>query len=516
MKLRAKKRYALYCYGVLVLAIFVQCAGLNKTLVERPKIKPNIVIILTDDQTFDAIHALGNSEIITPNLDKLVEEGTSFSNAYNMGSWNSAVCVAARSMIISGRSVWRAKKIVGSWTKGDSIGKTWGRLMENAGYDTYMTGKWHVDVDPTKVFRVTKDIRPGMAEDKWDFVTMNKKAGAIDSGKINLDDIMPLGYNRPKSLADTTWRSYDTTLSGYWKGGKHWSLVLREDAIGFIDSASKKPTPFFMYIASNAPHDPRQAPKEYWDKYPLANISVPKSFVPEYPYRVAIGNGPSLRDEALAPFPRTKFAVKEHIREYYASITYLDEQIGAILDALKKSGKMDNTFIFFTSDQGLELGRHGLMGKQSLFEHSVKPPLIIAGPGIPKNKKVIAPVYLQDIMATSLDVAGIKAPPYVEFNSLINLANGTQTTSNYPAIYGSYLDFERSIHIGDFKLILYTKIKKALLFNIKKDPEEMKDLASDPRYKNQIVSLFRALIELQKKLDDPLDLTSWYNELDKS
>ena len=455
--------------------------------------KPNIVFIFTDDQTYSAVHALGNSEIHTPNIDRLVRMGTSFTNAYNMGAWNGAVCVASRAMIISGRSVWQAKEMGQYWKRGDSLEKTWGKLMERGGYTTYMTGKWHVDADPLKVFNVVKHVRAGMA-------------GSIDPAK-------PSGYNRPKNVTDTAWKSYDSSLLGFWEGGKHWNEVLSEDAIDFIETASGKNEPFFMYIASNAPHDPRQAPKKYWDMYPLENISLPKSWLPEYPFKEAIGNGMQLRDEALAPFPRTAYAIKSHIREYYASITYLDVHIGRILDALEQSGKMENTYIFFTSDHGLSVGRHGLMGKQSLFEHSVKPPLVITGPGIPKNKKVEAPVYLQDIMATSLEVADIQKPKYVEFNSLISLAKATKAKSNYPAIYGSYLNLERSIHVGDYKLILYPAIKKALLFNLKSDPEEMKDLSVNPRQKRKVKEMFKKLMVLQKTMDDSLDLTSWYNQL---
>ena len=94
--------------------------------------------------------------------------------------------------------------------------------------------------------------------------------------------------------------------------------------------------------------------------------------MPEYPYRHQVDLGSEVRDEALAPFPRTEYAVKVHKQEYYASITYLDAQIGLILDALEASGKMDNTYIFLSSDHGLAMGRHGL-GKQNLYDHSIRP-----------------------------------------------------------------------------------------------------------------------------------------------
>ena len=126
-----------------------------------------------------------------------------------------------------------------------------------------------------------------------------------------------------------------------------------------------------MYIAFNAPHDPRQAPKKYVDMYPTDKIKIPKSFLKEHPLKEEIGSGKGLRDEKLAPFPRTKHAVQVNRREYYAIITHMDFQIGRILDHLDKTGQADNTYIFFTADHGLSVGHHGLLGKQNLYDHSV-------------------------------------------------------------------------------------------------------------------------------------------------
>jgi len=328
------------------------------------------------------------------------------------------------------------------------------------------------------------------------------------SGKI-----MPLGYNRPQNENDTLWSPTNIELGGFWEGGKHWSEVLTDDAIGFIDKAKTKEDPFFMYLAFNAPHDPRQAPQEYIDMYPLDSISVPESYMPEYPFRHDIANGNDLRDEALAPFPRTAYAIKVHTQEYYASITHVDTQIGLIIDALKKSGKMDNTYIFFTADHGLAMGRHGLLGKQSLFDHSIRPPMIVIGPDIPKNNKVKADVYLQDIMATSIEIAGVEKPEYVEFNSFLDLAKGETEKSHYDAIYGAYLKVNRMIRKDGFKLLVYPKINKVLLFDLKNDPEEMIDISEAPSNKAKVKSLFTELLKLQKDMEDPLDLTNIYQAL---
>jgi arylsulfatase A-like enzyme len=241
--------------------------------------------------------------------------------------------------------------------------------------------------------------------------------------------------------------------------------------------------------------------------YPIENISVPKSFIPEYPYKDSIGCGPLLRDEALAPFPRTEYAVKVNRQEYYAIITHLDQQIGRILDALEKSREMDNTYIFYTADHGLAVGNHGLIGKQNMYDHSIRVPLFVIGPDVPKNKKLEVDVYLQDIMASALDVAGLPKPEYIEFNSLMPFVRGQQTSGNYPAIYGCYtLDLQRMIRKDGFKLIVYPNGKTMRLYDLVNDPQEMNDLAADLQYKEKVNLLFKELLKLQDQMGDPLDL----------
>lgn len=494
-------------YFLIVFICFIGCGSPN------PKVAPNVIFIFTDDQTFSSINALGNSEIHTPSLNRLVRQGTTFTHAYNMGSWSGAVCAASRAMLISGRPLWKANKFRKNWLSQDSLSHTWGKIMSAHGYDTYMTGKWHVDAKAEKVFQNVKNVRPGMPNDNWNHALMVTKFDSLKRvGSRNYDAIMPFGYNRPKDLNDTLWKSDDTSGGGFWKGGKHWSEVLANDAIEFISQANDRSNPFFMYLAFNAPHDPRQAPKEFLDMYDVEKISLPKSFLPEYPFRNDIKNGNNLRDEALAPFPRTPHAIKTHLKEYYAIISHLDHQIGLILDAIENSNKKDNTYIIFTSDHGLAMGKHGLLGKQNLFDHSIRVPMIITGPDVLKNTKIQHEIYLQDAMATTLDIAGIDKPNYVWFNSFLDAAKGKETSS-YDAIYGAYLDVQRMVRKDNFKLLVYPKINKVLLFDLLKDPEETQNLAQDSKHKMRIKELFDTLLELQKEMEDPLDLTYLYHTL---
>ena len=457
---------------------------------------PNILFLFADDFTYDAIRALGNDIIHTPNLDRLVKNGTHFNQAFNMGGWNGAVCIASRSMIITGKSIWRAKALSDQWKKSEMhelAQESWGKLMEQQGYQTYMTGKWHVSIAPEKIFQTVRNVRPGMPKDF--FRKGNQK-----------------GYHRPKIGETDVWNPTDSLNGGFWEGGKHWSEVAKDDAIDFIEKSREKASPFFMYIAFNAPHDPRQSPQKYLDLYPLKDIPLPKNWLPEYPYKDAIGNSKTLRDEALGPYPRTPYAIKTHMREYYAIITHLDEQIGKIIRGLEASGKADNTYIFFTGDHGLSVGKHGLLGKQNLFDHSIRVPLIVSGPDIPRNKCIIHPVYYQDIMASSLELAEIPKPKSVAFKSFLSLIKGNEASSSYPeGIYGAYMDSQRMIRKDEYKLVIYPKIKKILLFDLKNDPLEQYDISNEFQYKNTVKNLFQSLILLQQKYNDSLDLNYIFN-----
>lgn len=492
---------------LFIVAVFAGCTH------KQPE-KPNIVFLFADDQCYNTVAAYGHPEVKTPNLDKLVENGLSFTHAYNMGAWNGAVCVASRAMINSGRMVWRAHEIWKNPKPAVENGEFWSQLMNKAGYKTYMTGKWHVPANSTEIFDTVVHERPGMPRDFFNHGEhMRLYRDSVLKGLCSAEDIMPKGYWRPTSEDDKEWLPWDKSNGGFWEGGRHWSEVLADDAKGFIDDAVSQDKPFFMYLAFNAPHDPRQAPKEFVDMYPVEELSLPENFAPEYPYDDEIGCGPDLRDAALAPFPRTEYAIKVQKQEYFALITHLDVQIGKIIKALEESGEMDNTYIFYTADHGMAVGEHGLLGKQSMYDHSMRAPLFVIGPDIPKNKKLDVDVYLQDIMASAIDLAGIEKPEYIEFSSLLPLARGEQLESNYDAIYGCYKqDLQRMVRKDGYKLILYPTIKVARLYNVDSDPLEQNDLANDEAYSERKKSLYKTLLSLQKEMDDPLDLTEVFGE----
>lgn len=447
---------------------------------------PNILFLLTDDQAFDAVNALGWSEVETPHMDKLVRRGVTFTHAYNQGSWTGAVCVASRTMLFTGQTLWHAHRDrdhLGE--RYVARGRSWPQRMQAAGYRTGMTGKWHVSAAAEKVFDEVRHLRGGMPRDQSRM------------------------YDRPHPGQHDPFDPADPSLGGYWSGGKHWSEVVADDAIAMLKAPAGDTRPFFLYVAFNAPHDPRQAPREYVDRYPYDAMSIPSSFQPRYPYAEVIGSGPRLRDERLAPFPRTEYAVRVHRAEYAAIISHLDAQIGRILDALDEAGVTERTRIIFTSDHGLAVGRHGLLGKQNMYDHSVRVPLVIAGPGIPQGHRIHRRVYLQSVAPTTLDWAGASTDG-IEFESLAPLlddaAGGPDSSTPQGTVYGAYLDRQRMITLGDRKLIVYPTVPKLRLYDLADDPAEVVDLADRPEHRDAVAKLLRELKRQQGELDDPLEL----------
>ena len=264
--------------GLALLSLALLGRGCNK------QAQPNLLFIFADDHSYEAIGAMGMLDIDTPNLDRLMEHGTTFTHAYNMGSWTGAVCIASRTMLNTGTSVWRAPRNRRAFAEHIQKGDTWSQRLSAAGYRTYMTGKWHLPSKVEPLFDVVADVRPGMPAD------------------------VPEGYNRPLNEADyqNGWKPWETQYGGFWEGGTHWSEIIADHAVDFLNRAAEEPDPFFMYLAFNAPHDPRQAPREYVEQYPLERVEVPTNFLTKYPYQDEIGCGADLRDARLAPFPRSE------------------------------------------------------------------------------------------------------------------------------------------------------------------------------------------------------------------
>jgi arylsulfatase A-like enzyme len=264
----------------------------------------------------------------------------------------------------------------------------------------------------------------------------------------------------------------------------------------------KAAEPFFLYLAPPVPHDPRVAPPEFMKLYDPAKITLPKNFMPNHPF----DNGElKVRDEMLAPHPRTPEEMRKHLAEYYGTVTCFDHHIGRLMDHLRETKQLDNTIVVFSSDQGLAVGgRHGLMGKQNLYEH-FKSPLVFAGPGIAKGKSD-ALVYLFDIFPTLCDLSGIVAPDVCEGVSLRPVIRSEKPKVR-DTLFAAYRDYQRMVRDERWKLIAYNAggQKHTQLFDLANDPDELKNLADDPAHAATRKRMEKLLADERKKFADPID-----------
>ena len=415
----------------------------------RPE-RPNVLLVLTDDQRKDTVAALGNPHIHTPNLDSLVGRGVSFRNAYCMGGFSAAVCLPSRMMLLRGRSWFSVQKRP---EPEPNLPLT----MRQAGYLTYHIGKkGNEDLKVHPSFEINRYVEPD-------------------------DERERLAGTPGKQQADRT-----VEFLRRWRD----------------DAAFRQGRPFFAYLAGPAPHDPRIAPPEYLARYEPSRIPLPRNFRPFHPF----DNGEmTIRDEKLAGWPRTPDEIRRHLRDYYAVVTYMDEQLGRIFDALREIGQERNTYVVFTSDQGIAVGSHGLMGKQNLYEPSMCSPLVVAGPGVPRGRSVDGFAYLFDIYPTICDLAGVRAPESLEGRSQAGVARGRETSVR-ETVFLAYRDVQRAVRRGRWKLIWYPKVNRAQLFDLEADPDETRNLAEEPAQAGRVGELFALMRSEQRVYGDTLAL----------
>lgn len=437
------------------------------------KKKPNIVFILTDDQRFDTIHALGNKDIITPNMDWLVNNGTSFTHAHIPCGTSGAVCMPSRAMINTGRTLF---SLEGEGQNIPKDHKTLGETLRKNGYFAYGTGKWHNGPPAfTRSFDMGNEIFFGGMWDHWNVPTNYYDPTGTYDNEINF--VGNFGHSN----------GVTTVHCDKFNPGKHSSELLAETSVRFIDEYHDD-KPFFLYTAFLAPHDPRTMPAEYKNMYDPDQIKLPSNFTTT----PAFFGVQDIRDEVLAAYPRNEHEIRKHIAEYYAMITHLDHEIGKIIDAVRRKGEMENTIFILAGDNGLAVGCHGLMGKQNHYEHSVRIPLVFSGCSIPKNKKINKYVYLLDIYPTLCELLGIETPPSVEGRSFAQMFVNDNFETR-PDLYFAYNDLIRSVKNKQFKLIEYRNyITKTELFDLINDPDERNNLADNENYaavKKELVTL---------------------------
>lgn len=436
--------------------------------------RPNVLFLLSDDQQHDTIHALGNQKIRTPHIDTLVAGGVAFSNAYIMGGSPPGVCSPARACLLTGRTLWDIEnQDIWGYEMSERF-KTLPEVFREHGYVTFATGKNHPGKDG-------QFHRAYTEADKLLFSGTSKT-----KFKQFLYPFSPEGnYDKKNRIQHV---------------GTHSTKTYADACISFLKRQQFKSEPFYAYVAFQVPHDPREAPEEFRSLYRDDQMDLPASFMPKHPFDSGADRD---WDEKRIKWPRAESDIRKHIADYYALITAMDDQIGRIITTLKETGQYDNTLIVFASDNGLALGRHGLVGKQNIYEHFVRVPLVISGPGIAKGEKRDQLCYLPDINPTLCQLIGLPVPATVQAKSLVPVLEKPETIHR-PHLYFAYMNWQRGIRNERYKLIEYCvgDDRQTQLFDLQTDPNELKDLSEEVEYQVQLTSLRQLLIEERVRLND--------------
>jgi arylsulfatase A-like enzyme len=431
--------------------------AISTTCAQDPN-HPNVLFLFTDDQRADTIGALGNPIIRTPSLDRLVHSGLAFTRAYMQGGMNAATCVPSRAMLLSGRNLFHIDEEL-------LRHRTWPASFGNAGYTTFMTGKWHNGPRSLpRSFQMARSVFVG---------------GMTDPMKASLCDLMQGRLTPPRPA------------------GKHACSVFADEAIRFL--REHKGGPFFCYVAFDGPHDPHVVPEDFPIRYEPGHVPLPPNFLPQHPW----DNGEmSVRDEKLLPTPRPPDKVRGMLADYYRYISFLDAEIGRILDALEASPFATNTIVVFSADSGVARGSHGLIGKQNLYElDSVRVPLIVAGPGIPAGRQTDAMCYLFDVLPTLGRVCHVPGPETRQtFDFSRTLFDPAQPARR--ELVFAYRDVQRAYTDGRWKLIWYPRANRVQLFDLHADPYEITNLAEQVQFAAKADELSGALKRLERQMGD--------------
>ncbi len=468
---------------LLVLVFIMACEN-------EPK-KPNFLFVLVDDQSpFDLKTYDPNSILETPTIDNLAKSGMVFHSARHMGSMNGAVCTPSRHMIMSGRTLWHLPPSAEFQKQTDPHPideQTIGAVFNRAGYKTMRTcKKGNSYPGANKQFAVIKDA--------------TKRGGTEESGSA-------------------------------W----HAKQVL--DYLGERE-LNQESDPFFIYFGFSHPHDPRNGTPELLAKYGAVNHKDTSSFPPANPKQPALQENylPAhpfhhghleLRDEERVSGVwkrRDEQTVRNELGREYACSENIDIQLGKVLKKLEEMGELDNTYIIYTSDHGMSIGRHGLMGKQNLYEHTWRVPFIVKGPGIKAGQQVEGNIYLLDILPTVCELAGIEIPETVEGTSFKPVLDGEKEfirEVQYGVYCGGSKPGMRTVKKGDWKLIKYDllegSLRKTQLFNLAENPNEylpehgktgemQTNLADNPKNADKLKEMEVVLWEQMKANDDPYRL----------
>ncbi|MBK1856007.1 sulfatase-like hydrolase/transferase [Verrucomicrobiaceae bacterium 5K15] len=486
-------------FGLLLSALAIS-APLSHAADKRP----NVLFVVVDDQSpFDLNVYQPDSKLETPRISQLAAEGIVFDAAYHMGAWSGAVCTPSRHMIMSGRTVWHIpgkSKKQNPHTGNDKLvppnlaKTTLAAVFNKAGYDTMRTCK--------------KGNSYAAANEQFTIVHDATKRGGTD------------------------------------ETGSAWHA---EQVLNYLGTRDEKSAPFMIYFGFSHPHDIRDGKPELLAKYGASNHrdenalpkadpkqpQLPANYLPKHPFDNSHLN---VRDETKVSGVwknRDERTIRNELGREFACSENIDIQLGRVLDKLKTMGELNNTYIIYTSDHGMAIGRHGLQGKQNLYEHTWRVPFIVKGPGIQYGVRSEQNMYLLDILPTLCDLTGVPRPATAEGVSLAPVLKGEKAkVEGRDTLYGVYAGGAkpgiRTVKQGDWKLIKYEDAKgkssHTQLFNLAENPHELiaahqapevtaltgvkpkatqTNLATDPQHADKLKEMEDLLLAQMRQHDDP-------------
>ena len=442
--------------------------------------RPHILLLMADQYRGDCLGADGNRVIRTPNLDRLAREGARFACAYS----STPTCTPARAALLTGLSPWR-HGMLGYGRVAEQYRVEKPRLLREAGYYTFAIGKmhWHPQRNPHGFHQVLLD-----------------ESGRVESRDFRSDYRSWFHSEAPNLDPDATGIGWNSYRAGIYALPErlHPTCWTGQTAVRFLETYNR-PQPFFLKVSFARPHSPYDPPERFWKLY--ENAPLPPAVVGHWAARFAPRSWE--RDDIwhgdLGPGQ-----VRRSRQGYYGSISFIDEQIGRMLEVLERRGWLDETLIVFTADHGDMLGDHHHWRKSYAYEGSARIPMLVRWPAglvsAARGQVIRRPVELRDVLPTLLATAGTAAPEALDGRSLLELIEGRSET------WREWIDLEHDVCYssenhwnaltdGRWKYIFHARDGQEQLFDLEQDPGELDDLAGDARHAQTLRLWRQRLIE---------------------
>jgi iduronate 2-sulfatase len=477
--------------SLVIFIIAIQLVNYSFQKVEsnvKDKDKMNVLFIAVDDLRLQA-GIYGQSQMITPSLDKLGSEGVVFSKAY----CSVPVCGASRASLLSGLRP-TPTRFVNYFTKKDVDAPDVPSIpmwFKEHGYTTLSRGKIYHHKDDDINAWSEKPYLPKAGIGWQSYITKESKK-IVESNKTSL---------KPNQVIGPAYEAADVDDNGYPDG------MLADKVVEDLKSFSKSGEPFFLAVGFWKPHLPFNAPKKYWDMYKEKDMPLADNpFMPENAPAEASHEWNELRgmyDGIPKEGPVSDELAKKLVHGYHACVSYTDAQVGKVLSELDRLGLAENTVVVLWGDHGWHLGEHGLWCKHCSFDRVLNAPLIVKAPGKSTGIKTNTLVEFIDIYPTLCDLSGLKQPPHLDGKSFEPVLKDPGKTHK-EAVFSRYHDAESVIT----KEFLYTtwikdgKYVSQMLYDHKNDPAENINVAGKPEYRKVVEKMNRILKEKNDRLNN--------------